>query len=174
MTKNIYKLEVFLILLAVIVASLSIYAIFSAPSAKYVKLIKWSDADSIESIFESTSKRLYPLLAEANHIKIKNFEAVSTLAEISSFIKKTTQIQAVPVNNPDLIVLSNQKKNDIQLEILFEVKAIKDIDLNQIFDSKSFKKILKIKDRNQPLRKYIFCLYQTKSNQFILNIIENI
>lgn len=174
MTKDIYRLEILLGLLAILVSGISIFAIFSAPSYKFVKLIKWSDVESIELVFENTTKRLYPLLSEANHIRIEDYQSVSSLALISAIINRVTGLHSSVIQKPELIFLDSSKKNDIQLKVIFKKTQLKAINLKEVFDEKSFKKILKNLDRGKEVKKYIFCLYQVKSNQFELNIIENI
>lgn len=172
MNKNIYKLEVLLILGAILISGLSIFAIFSAPSSKYVRFIKWSDVDSIEAVIENTAKRLYPQLAEANHIRIEGFEPITTLSHVSASINKITGLNSTAITQPALIVLDSNKKSDIQLKIIFKKVELNKIDTTKIFDEKSFKKILNKNEKGEQIKKYLFCLYQVKSNEFILEILS--
>ncbi len=170
MNKNIYKLELMYVLGALLISGLSIFAIFSAPSSKYVKLIKWSDVETIELVLENTIKRLYPQLAEANHILVENYEPITTLPHISAAINKVTGLESRAVTQPDLVVLNNLKKGDLQLKIIYEKLELEKIDVTKVFDDKSFKKILKKKANGEPIANFIFCLYQIKTNEFILQI----
>lgn len=172
MNRNLYKFELLLILGALLIGAVSIFAIFSAPSSKYVKFIKWSDVKTIEAVIENTAKRLYPQLAEANHIRIEGFEPLTTLPHISAAINKITGLNSKAITQPDLIVLSNSKKDDIQLKIIYKETELEKIDTTKIFDEKSFKKILKKKLKGDTIKNYLFCLYQIKSNEFVLEIIS--
>lgn len=171
--KETQKIEIFIAALAIVFTVLAVVSVlFYSTGSKYSKLIKWSSAETPEQIFEPSLRRLFPYISEANHINIKNNESLFPSTAVATLLSNTFNISAQAIQNPDLIFLNKDKKNYLKIDVLIEHSNLDQIDLEKVFDARSLIK-LKTKIKDEKLTsKFVFCLYQTQLNTYVLHIIK--
>lgn len=170
MKSKIWASEWLLIGFIITVIGFTLILIFRTTPYNFVKMIKWSDSNSIEYILASSARRLYPELSEAKSIEFSNLKNLGTDSKnVFEIYKLVTKIESAQLQSNDTILLDSEVQRKIRLKFVLESKNIGEINPEIYFEEKSFRKLLKEPSK---LQRFLFSMYQLNSDNYILYIID--
>ena len=177
MKKSVLTPEIMLLLGSFILTGIAVLFIFKPPAKNYIKLIKWSKDSHLETILESSARRMYPIFAESAEVNVILTEnSTITPLQVQEIIKKITLVPATSSpEHPNKILLNSDKTASVNLDIKITETDFKTLNPEHYFDTIYFMKFLR-KLRNdeetQNYKGYIFALYQTEKQTYTLEILD--
>lgn len=199
MKKKSLPIEWILLAFSFVITGIAILFVFKPPAQNFPKLIKWSPESKMEGILENSARRLFPVLAESQSLRVQNLQALNISQEqFQSIFKSMTGHSYILDSNPrdplssktienslksehkelsdvsgDVFALSDEKTQRVVLKIVKSKEHLDDIETAKYFDSLNFEKVLKrFKSLEYTNYKFIFALFQTGKTEFTLNVIE--
>lgn len=177
MKKSVLTPELLLLLGSFILTGIAVLFIFKPPAKNYMKLIKWSKDTSLQTILESSARRMYPIFAESAEVNVILAEnSTITPLQVQEIIKKITLVPAVvSPDSPNKILLNSDKTASVNLDIKIQEADLNTINPEEYFDTIYMMKFLSKLKRDEETKNYkgyIFALYQTEKQTYTLHILD--